>query len=368
MRHEQRESPKAAELDHRSPALRYGAAIGLTVAVTVVAHESAFIWDVAGRHPYLIEWPTVIAASFLGGLGPGLVATAISTAGILFYWIAPSDEWRVQHPSDLMALALFATSGVLVSILIDLLHQARAREKQLRCSRETVLGVVAHDLRNPLATIMTATALIRRRPDDLRRLDLIDRAARRMEHLIRDLVDASALDADGSLSMVLADVPVASLVADAIVAATPEADSRSITISSDPIADLLVRCDRERMLQVLANLLGNAVKFTPEEGHISVRAVRVDSFVRIEVADTGPGIKQEHQASVFERHWSGRTGGAGAGLGLFIARGIVQGHGGRIWLHSEPGRGTTFFLTVPAAVQSNSKEQRAERSERFLLS
>ncbi len=244
----------------------------------------------------------------------------------------------------------------------------RAREQQLRRSRETVLGVVAHDLRNPLGTITMATALIRRRPDDLHRLDLIDRAARRMQHLIRDLVDASVLDADGSLSMVLADVPVASLVADAIVAAKLEADSRSITISPDPIATLLVRCDRERMLQVLANLLGNAVKFTPEGGHISVRAMRVDSFVRIEVADTGPGIKQEHQASVFERHWSGRTAGAGAGLGLFIARGIVRGHGGRIWLHSEPGRGTTFFLTVPTAVQSNSKEQRPERAERFLLS
>jgi K+-sensing histidine kinase KdpD len=139
MRREQRASPKAAELDHRSRALRCGTAVGLTVAVTVVAHESESVWDIEGRHPYLIEWPTVIAASFLGGLGPGLVATTISTAGILFYWIAPFGEWRVQHPSDLIALALFATSGVLVSILVDLLHQTRAREQQLRRSRETVL-------------------------------------------------------------------------------------------------------------------------------------------------------------------------------------------------------------------------------------
>jgi signal transduction histidine kinase len=121
------------------------------------------------------------------------------------------------------------------------------------------------------------------------------------------------------------------------------------------------------MLQVLRNLLGNALKFTPEGGRITVRAARLEPFVRIEVTDTGPGIRAEHQEAVFERHWSGGTEGAGAGLRLFIARGIVRGHGGRLWFHSEPGHGTTFFLTLPAAARASGRPRPAS-PERFRFS
>ena len=191
----------------------YGVAVVLALAVTLLAHELEPVWDATGRHPYLIEWPTIFAAAWLGGLGPGLVATALSTAGILFYWIEPLDALRVQHPSDLVALALYATCGVAVCALIDRLHRIGEQERELRRSREIVLGVVAHDLRNPLHSILAATTLLRQKPDDVRRLDTIDRAAQRMVHLIRDLVDASVLDGTGSLSMVFAEEEVASFSA-----------------------------------------------------------------------------------------------------------------------------------------------------------
>jgi signal transduction histidine kinase len=108
--------------------------------------------------------------------------------------------------------------------------------------------------------------------------------------------------------------------------------------------------DAERLHQVLSNLLGNAVKVTPPEGRISVAAVQEEGTVRISVADTGPGIPAEHLPQVFDRFWQARsTRRAGAGLGLAIARGIVEAHGGDMGVRSEPGAGSTFFFTIPIA-------------------
>lgn len=332
-----------------SAAAHYGLAIALTISVTLMMHELDPWWDVARRHPYLFEWPTVIAAAWLGGFGPGLVATVLASGSILFFWVEPFGTLRVRHASDLVGLSLFALCGVVVSVLIASLHRARAREELLRHSRETILGIVAHDLRNPLASIVAATSLVRLKPQELRPLDVIDRSARRMDHLIRDLLDASVIDSDGALSMVLQRESVVSVVIEAVAAAMPVAIPKAIQIVTEPFDDLCALCDRERMLQVLGNLLGNAVKFTPEGGRITLRVTRMQAFARIEVADSGPGIKPAQQEAVFDRHWTGNRPGAGAGLGLFIARAIVRAHGGRLWLHCEPGRGATFVLTIPVA-------------------
>jgi signal transduction histidine kinase len=176
------------------------------------------------------------------------------------------------------------------------------------------------------------------------------------------------LDHEGNLSMIIADESVPSLLSDAIVQVTARAATKSIKITTDVARNLPpIRCDRARAIQALSNLLDNAVKFTAEGGHITVRATPLEASVRIEVSDTGPGIKPEHQAEVFRRHWSGLAAGAGTGLGLYIAQGIVRAHGGRLWLHSEPGHGTSFFATFPA-VADGASTPRQERSERFHLS
>jgi signal transduction histidine kinase len=343
------DTPNAGRTRPFSAWLRYAAAVAVTIGCTCIARGLDPYWDVSGRHPYLIEWPTVIAAAWLGGIGPGLVADALATLAILFFWIEPKNTLAISRATDLVALALFAACGVAVSVLIEGLHRAREREQHLRRSRELVLGVVAHDLRNPLNSILLAASLLRRRPDDERRIDMVERAARRMDHLIRDLVDASKLDADGTLSMVQGPEVLEAMIEEAVGTARLAAGTRPMRIESECTPGLLALCDRERILQVLGNLLDNAVKFTPEQGHVHVRAARLGALARIEVSDSGPGIKPEHQARVFERHWSGRLAGAGAGLGLFIAHGIVRAHGGSMWLHSEPGHGTSFLFTLPAA-------------------
>ncbi|MGH7438011.1 MAG: DUF4118 domain-containing protein, partial [Polyangiaceae bacterium] len=180
----------AVDTPHARPAwLRYSAAIALTGIISLAAHELDPYWDLSGGHPYLIEWPAIVAAAWFGGLRPGLLAVALSALAIVFFWIEPAHSLFVRRPTDLVAVGLFALCGVVVSLLIERLHLARQRERDLRRAREVLLGVVAHDLRNPLNSIAGAVSLARRNRDDVRAFDLAARAVGRMNLLIRDLVD-----------------------------------------------------------------------------------------------------------------------------------------------------------------------------------
>jgi len=354
----------------RPPWLRYAVAVLLVTVVSIGAHKLDPDWDLRGRHPYLIEWPVVIAAAWYGGLGPGLVAVALSGAAIDLLWIRPEGSLAIVRSTDLVAVALYAMCGLVVTVLIEQLHRSRRREHDLRTAREGLLGVVAHDLRSPLNSIGWATRAVRLKPSDLRPLDFADRAARRMEHLIQDLLDASRLDADEALPMSLACEPIAAIVEEAVAFARVNGAAKSIVFSAEPLPGVQVQCDRARLLQALGNLLDNAVKFSPEGGRVAVTTTSLGALVRIEVRDSGPGIKPEQQAMVFRRHWTEDKARTGAGLGLFIAQGIVRAHGGRLWLHSEPGHGTSFFLTLPATVDPTATPGPRSRavSERFRLS
>ena len=130
----------------------------------------------------------------------------------------------------------------------------------------------------------------------------------------------------------------------------PRADAKMVRFSCDVADDLPPAClDRLRILQVLANLISNAIKFTPEGGEVIVRVEAAGSDIRFVVSDTGVGIDEKDAGRVFDRYWQAtRTARLGTGLGLPIAKGIVEAHGGRIWFESKPGIGTTFSFTLPA--------------------
>jgi len=114
-----------------------------------------------------------------------------------------------------------------------------------------------------------------------------------------------------------------------------------------------VLADPDRLFQVFSNLIGNAIKFTPEQGRIELRVVQRGDWLEFSVSDTGPGITIEDQAHLFDRFWQSRQHRhQGTGLGLYICRGIVEAHGGRIWVESEPGKGSTFRFTLPAATDA----------------
>jgi signal transduction histidine kinase len=179
---------------------------------------------------------------------------------------------------------------------------------------------------------------------------VIQRSATRANRLIQDLLDVARIQA-GGLAVDPVAVDVRSLVNEAMEAATPLANAAQIRVSADTTSELpSVASDRERVLQVFANLIGNAIKFTPRGGEIRILSSLENGEVRFTVADTGPGIPAEHLDHVFDRYWQAKsTAKLGAGLGLSIAKGIVEAHGGRIWVESSPGSGAEFNFTLPLA-------------------
>jgi PAS domain S-box-containing protein len=221
--------------------------------------------------------------------------------------------------------------------------------------RERVLGVVAHDLRNPLGTILMQTSALQRRgPEPERRsqkpTDVIRRAATRMNALIEDLLDVASMEA-AEMPIAPASLAAGDLIAEAVELQRVLAASSALEIEVDVPPDLpAVWGDHDRLLQVFENLIGNAMKFTDPGGRISVGGASRAGEIVFWVADTGCGIPAESLPRIFDRFWqaAGAARG-GAGLGLAITKRIVEAHRGRVWVDSAPGRGSTFFFSIPQA-------------------
>jgi signal transduction histidine kinase len=236
---------------------------------------------------------------------------------------------------------------------LHLERAARIEAEALAQEREDMVAIVAHDLRNPLAVVAYASAALRRaglHAGQEKQVDKIDRAVARMNRLMSDLLDIARIEA-GRFAVQPARVPVGLLLADAVESVRGQADDKSISLTCSPAESLPpVWADRERLLQALGNLLANAIKFTAEGGAVALCAEEASDQVHFAVSDTGPGIPEGDQPHVFERYWQGtRKHRQGMGLGLAIAQGIVQAHGGRIWVESSLGSGSTFRLTLPSA-------------------
>lgn len=259
------------------------------------------------------------------------------------------DSGRRYGPPDLqLATALASRVGLLVDNA-RLYAEARAAID----ARDQMIAVVSHDLRNPLQTIITSASLLKRNPSPERSdrsLRGIEVASSHMKRLLQDLLDISSMDA-GQFSVSLDVVPAGSLIDEAYTLFQPVAEERSITLQRVAPAELpAVLADRSRILQVLSNLLSNALKFTQEGGSVRLEAVPLEGMLRFAVADNGPGICGEHRSKVFQRFWRARPElRLGAGLGLAVAKGIVTAHGGDIRVESEEGRGSTFCFDLPVA-------------------
>ncbi len=263
-----------------------------------------------------------------------------------------SESGRTFGPPDLdFAMQLAGRAAIAVDNA--LLYQEAQREASLR---EHVLAIVSHDLKNPLAAIhMSAAVLLRRvgeRGDARMReqLELMQRASRRMEHLLRDLLDTAGIQA-GRLAVDKRPHAIDALVEEAVELHVPMATEKGLDLrAAIEGPDVVVPCDRERVLQVLSNLLGNAIKFCRRGESILVRTAKEPDRVVVSIADTGPGIDEEELLHVFDPYWSAaRHKGVGTGLGLFISKGIVEAHGGALWVESKVGVGTTFSFTLPIA-------------------
>lgn len=238
----------------------------------------------------------------------------------------------------------------------DLERERRARkaaDDAVR-TRDEVLAVVAHDLRNPLGAINTTTALLSSGRLATRewpaRLDVIQSSAERMGRLIQDLLDVANLES-GTLRVDARPTEVVPVVDEAMAAFAAQAEEAGVGLARELEPELPdVLADRGRMLQIITNLIANAVRFTPPGGSIVVRARVFGDAVLFGVSDTGPGIAAEEITRLFDSAWQAEHARAdGTGRGLAITRGIVEAHGGRVWAASAIGKGTTFFFTLPRA-------------------
>ena len=229
-----------------------------------------------------------------------------------------------------------------------------AAARRATSARDEVLAVVSHDLRNPISAIAMCARILREAPpaDAVERdkmLTAITEATVWMQRLIRDLLDVSAIEA-GRLSVERRPAALAPIIATAAGMMSGEVEQRSITLAVDVPPDLRVaNVDATRIVQVISNLLGNAIKFTDAGGTVTVRAANGPTSVVVSVEDTGVGIEPEALNRIFDRFWQARpTPRRGSGLGLAIARGIIEAHGGRIWVESEVGRGSVFSFSLPS--------------------
>lgn len=306
--------------------------------------------------------PAFIRASFaeaeqrqvVEALGPrSLICVPLVTSGkpLGALTLVTSGSGRRYELADLTLAADLARRAAIVVEHARLFHEAQ----QATRARDDVLAVVAHDLRNPLNTVSMAVTLMLEstppeRVQERRQVEIVRRATDRMNRMIQDLLDVKRTES-GRLSIDARPEPPSTLINDTIDMLRPLATGSTIRLETNIDDDLpTVLADSARIQQVLSNLVGNAVKFTPRNGRITVCAERIDGEVRFGVIDTGAGIPPEQVPHIFGRFWQAKTSDRrGIGLGLAIAKGIVEAHNGRIWVESHVGLGSTFYFTLPSA-------------------
>lgn len=230
----------------------------------------------------------------------------------------------------------------------------RARSDAALANRDDFLGMVSHDLRDLLSGILVSTAMIEQQggagesgTNTRLAVERIQRAAGRMNRLIGDLVDVVGIDA-GRLSVVPAPTSADDVLREAIDTWQPHAQARGILLEARAECGAAATFDRERILQVLGNLVTNAIKFSPKDESVSVGCEVRGNEIRFSVKDAGAGIPADNRDAIFERFWQvGKNDRRGLGLGLYISRCLVEAHGGRIWVECAAGGGSEFLFTIP---------------------
>lgn len=242
--------------------------------------------------------------------------------------------------------------------------ERKQREEQLRelyeeaqlavATRDDVLSFVSHDLGNPLAAIRVAAAvLLKRMPADSPNRQYVHgirEALDQAQRLIHDLLDIKKLEA-GKLQLEIEAVSIERVIEEALHTMMPLAEEKQVELQPRLDDNLpRVAADPARVLQVLLNLIGNAIKFSPSQGSVVVEASSRADEVVVAVCDDGPGINAEELPHIFERYWqASKTGKVGHGLGLAIVHAIIKAHGGKVWAESKVGVGTKVFFSLPTS-------------------
>jgi PAS domain S-box-containing protein len=285
----------------------------------------------------------------LAALAPrtALFVPIVARSGTLGVLTLISTQTDRSYSTDDLALArdLASRAGLAIQNA-QLFEEAQEATR----ARDEILAVVAHDVRNPLGVVLNGAELLMELDagEGQRIAGLIERSARHIDRLVNDLLEITRLER-GRLELERTELAPSALVADALAMMRPLAEARAIRLEADETDHLpTVLADGARVLQVFSNLVGNAIKFSPEQTRVRLACALDGPGVRFEVTDEGPGIPADQIPHVFSRFWQAKSADRrGAGLGLSIAKGIIEAHGGQIWLESQFGAGTSFYFTLP---------------------
>jgi signal transduction histidine kinase len=315
--------------------LPLGAVVASGVVMYQSEHDLTILGVTAGAAAAAVAVALTVARSIGAGLDPLRRAAESVTTGDL------GARAVVPRPRELATLA-------------DAFNGMAERLEELFDARTQLVAWASHDLRTPLANMQ---AMLEALEDGLvppeHYLPALQEQVRTLGVLIEDLFELARIDA-GALTLELRDAQLHGLVASCLRGLEAEAQARRVRLSADLDDAVTVRCAPEKVERVLLNLLTNALRHTPADGAVAVRAEPLPGEVRVSVEDTGSGLEPVTERRMFDRFWRAdparsSTGGGGAGLGLEIARGLVEAHGGRIWAENRPGGGARVSFTLPAA-------------------
>lgn len=342
-----------------SPSRRYLISTLIALSGVVVAALLKKYTGMVGV-PYTIL-ATVLAAT-VGGYGPGILAAVISAVGSDIFVVEPIGfsgfGWY-----GFTRLFVFTLISGLVSFLVSALRasiskaeQAREKAERANSEKDAVIEFLSHDLRGPLSSISLSFQLMQKYADSAGKEREISRLSsngvffcHRMAQLIQNLLDASRIKS-GGITLIPKSHDMREIINEVLVEHRLLAEEKRISLafSEEAGESVSVNCDRILISQVLANLIQNAFKFTPQGGKITVGMEEVGSYVQLEVRDTGQGIPSAQLPHIFEKFWQAKKlTGEGAGLGLFISRAIIEAHRGEISAQSQAGKGTSIRLLIP---------------------
>lgn len=312
-----------------------------------------------GRPYYFPAFAAIIVPAVVAGSRAGVLTTLLFAAGYCWWFLDPRGTLGVREPEATAALAGYTATGCFVAFIGGALRRGYAESREQHrlldlavSQREDLLHAMTHDIRTPLTAIRLNAGLLARRsgdPDVRRRAQLVQGSVDAIDSMLRDLVKVVALES-GQVVLERASVRLDALLAALLerLAVTLPVDRVRLSLPGDlPPLD----ADPRRLERVLVNLISNALKYS--EGPVAVGAATRGGEVLVSVRDEGPGMSLDDQRRLFQKFFRapGAQGKPGLGLGLYISRLLVEAHGGRIWVESAPGQGTTFHVALPAAAE-----------------
>jgi PAS domain S-box-containing protein len=279
------------------------------------------------------------------------------TVGAISVAFSEARRLDADERAALVTLARLCAQALDRSRLFEATEQAREEAERAVRAREDILAIVSHDLRNPLAAINMKARLISRfiesgDPTGARvgqQIEGIIRATQQMNRMVQDLLDLARVESGQLFNIEKEQRDATELAVQVVQLFEPLATARHLALETDlDLSEVSLLCDGDRIVQVFSNLIGNAIKFTREGGTITVRGQRLAHEVIFSVTDTGEGIPEDQLPQIFYPYWQAHPDRKGIGLGLSVAKLIVEAHAGRIWAVSQAGQGSTFSFALPA--------------------